>query len=153
MKSAYQQIMEEKLTLMIDPTVTEYGCELVELQYVQRKARALVRVLVDKQGGVTVDDCAAISHRISFLMDTSDPLDGQFILEVSSPGLDRPLTTPADFRRKVGELVKLSLKNETGNGGPQGQIMGVSDTAVTLRTEAGEEHYRLTDIIKGRIIF
>jgi len=153
MKSAYQKSMEERLTVIIDPVVTEYGCELVELQLVQRKANALVRVLVDKLGGVTIDDCAAVSHQVSFLLETSDPLEGRYTLEVSSPGLDRPLTTPADFRRKVGETVRLFVRNSQGSSERLGEIVQVDDQTLTLMTGDGEERCPLGDIVKGKIIF
>lgn len=153
MKSAYQKSVEEKLTSMIDPAVADYGCELVELQLVQRKANALLRVLVDKRGGVTIDDCAALSHQISFLLDASDPLESRYTLEVSSPGLDRPLTTPADFRRKVGETVKLTVQNEQGIREFTGAIESVDEAMLSLKTENGVERYPLANIIKGKIIF
>jgi ribosome maturation factor RimP len=153
MKSAYQKSMEERLTAIIDPVVTEYGCELVEIQLVQRKANALVRVLVDKRGGVTIANCAAISHQVSFLLDTSDPLDGRYTLEVSSPGLDRPLTAPADFRRKIGETVRLFIQDSQGSRERLGEIVQVDDRTLTLRTDDGEERCPLGDIVKGKIIF
>jgi ribosome maturation factor RimP len=153
MKSAYQKSMEEQLTAIIDPVVTEYGCELVELQLVQRKANALVRVLVDKPGGVTIADCTAVSRQVSFLLETSDPLEGRYTLEVSSPGLDRPLVTPADFRRKVGETVKLFVSNSQGNSERLGEIVQVDDQTLTLMTGDGEERCPLADIVKGKIIF
>ena len=153
MKSAYQKSMEERLTVIIDPVVTEYGCELVELQLVQRKANALVRVLVDKPGGVTIADCTAVSRQVSFLLETSDPLEGRYTLEVSSPGLDRPLVTPADFRRKVGETVRLFVSNSQGNSERLGEIVQVDDQTLTLMTGDGEERCPLGDIVKGKIIF
>jgi ribosome maturation factor RimP len=153
MKSAYQKSMEERLTAIIEPVVTEYGCELVEIQLVQRKANALVRVLVDKRGGVTIDDCAAVSHQVSFLLEASDPLEGRYTLEVSSPGLDRPLVTPADFRRKVGETVRLYFQNTIGTRERSGEIVQVDDQTLTLMTGDGEERYPLGDIVKGKIIF
>lgn len=153
MKSAYQKSMEERLTAIIEPVVTEYGCELVEIQLVQRKANALVRVLVDKRGGVTIDDCAAVSHQVSFLLEASDPLEGRHTLEVSSPGLDRPLVTPADFRRKIGETVRLFIQNSQGTREHSGEIVQVDDQTLTLRSGKGEERYQLGDIVKGKIIF
>lgn len=153
MKSAYQKSMEERLTAMIEPAVSEYGCELVEVQLVQRKANALVRVLVDKTGGVTIDDCAALSHQVSYLLDSTDPLDGRYTLEVSSPGLDRPLTTAADFRRKIGETVRLFLEREQGTREVVGEIVQVDDRTLTLKTEDGEKSCLLSDVIKGKIIF
>ncbi len=153
MKSAYQKSMEERLTTIIDPVITEHGCELVEVQLVQRRANALVRVLMDKPGGVTIDDCAAVSHQVSYLLDASDPLEGRYTLEVSSPGLDRPLTTPADFRRKIGETVRLFAKGPAGSYERLGKIVQVDDQTLTLKTGSGEERCPWSDIVKGKIIF
>lgn len=110
MKSAYQLEIEEKLRSLLEPVVADGGCELVELQFVRRKSSSLLRLLIDRLGGVTVDDCADISHRVSFVLETEDPIESRYTLEVSSPGLDRPLTTAADFRRKVGETVKVLVE-------------------------------------------
>jgi ribosome maturation factor RimP len=153
MKSAYQKSLEERLTVMIEPVVVEYGCELVEIQLVQRKANALVRVLVDKAGGVTIDDCTSVSHQVSYLLDANDPLESRYTLEVSSPGLDRPLVTQADFRRKIGETVRVFLQGEAGNREMVGEIAQVDDRTLTLKTGDGEERCLLSDIIKGKIIF
>lgn len=138
---------------MIEPVVVEYGCELVEIQLVQRKANALVRVLVDKAGGVTIDDCTSVSHQVSYLLDANDPLESRYTLEVSSPGLDRPLVTQADFRRKIGETVRVFLQGEAGNREMVGEIAQVDDRTLTLKTGDGEERCLLSDIIKGKIIF
>jgi ribosome maturation factor RimP len=154
MKSLYQLGMEEKLRTMMNPLISESGCELVEVQLVQRKLNSLVRVLVDRLGGVSLDDCATLSRQISYMLEVEDPIDRRYTLEVSSPGLDRPLTTPADFRRKVGELVKLSFRGTAAKTVEMtGEIVKVDDLNVTLRTSTGEESCLLSDIIRGKIVF
>ena len=153
MKSAYQKVMEERLTSLIEPLVIDCGCELVEVQLVQRKANALVRILVDKVGGVNIDECAEISRRVSFQLEVEDPIENRYTLEVSSPGLDRPLTTPADFRRKVGEVVKIMARSGEKDYDRTGEIVRVDERYVYLKTDEGEENCPLSEIIKGKIIF
>lgn len=153
MKSSYQIEMEGKLTAIAEPVVLEAGAELVELQLVQRKSSALVRLLVDKPGGITLDDCTEISRGVSFLLETADPLEGRYTLEVSSPGLDRPLTTEGDFRRKVGEEIKLYLKEEDRTIEVAGEILKVEDKRLTLMTAEGERKFPLENVVKGKIVF
>lgn len=152
-KSAYQLALEEKLVGLIEPVLSEVGCELVELQYVQRKSNALLRILVDRIGGVTLDECAEISRRASYLLEVEDPIESQYTLEVSSPGLDRPLTTGADFRRKVGETVRLFVQGDSGRFERVGKIVKVENDMLTLETDEGSEELALSQISKGKIIF
>ena len=153
MKSLFLKGLEEKLTALVEPIVAESGFELVELQLVQRKANSLLRLLIDKTGGVTIDDCALISQRVSYQLEVSDPIENRYILEVSSPGLDRPLTTPADFRRKIGETVKLTVQESGRTRETAGEIISVSDDTLTLRTEDGDVRWPLADITRGKIVF
>lgn len=152
-KSLYQKGMEEKLSAMMSPVIAENGCELVELQLVQRRSNSLVRVLVDKLGGISLDDCAELSRQISYLLEVEDPIERHYTLEVSSPGLDRPLTTAADFRRKVGESVKLNVKKADKSFEISGEITRVDEQSLTLTTSSGEETFLLSDVSKGKIIF
>lgn len=153
MKSSYQIEIEGKLTTIVEPVVLEAGAELVELQLVQRKSSALLRLLVDKPGGITLDDCTAISRGVSFLLETTDPLEGRYTLEVSSPGLDRPLTTEADFRRKIGEEIKLFFKQDERTMEVAGEIVKVEDKRLTLMTGEGEQDFLLENVVRGKIIF
>lgn len=153
MKSSYQIEIEGKLTTIAEPVVLEAGAELVELQLVQRKSSALVRLLVDKPGGITLDECAEISRGVSFLLETADPLEGRYTLEVSSPGLDRPLTTESDFRRKVGEEIKLFHRENERTIEVTGEILKVEEKHLTLMTGEGEKNFPLENVVKGKIIF
>ncbi len=153
MKSAFQQELESKLSTLLEPVISEAGAELVELQFVQRKSSALLRVLVDKVGGISLDECAEISRRTAFLLETSDPIEGRYTLEVSSPGLDRPLTTAADFRRKIGEQVRLTVRRGEQVGDVTGEITKIDATQLTLSTADGERDFQLADVVRGKIIF
>lgn len=153
MKSSYQIEIEGKLATLVEPVVLEAGAELVELQLVQRKSSALLRLLVDKPGGITLDDCTGISRGVSFLLETADPLEGRYTLEVSSPGLDRPLTTEADFRRKIGEEVRLSVKESERAIEVVGEIVKVENKRLTLMTVEGGRVFPLENVVRGKIIF
>lgn len=91
--------------------VEAVGFELVDAELVGGRQHRTLRVYIDGPRGVTVDDCANVSRQLSAILDVEDPFPGRYTLEVSSPGLDRPLVTPADFRRFQGETVKVRLLN------------------------------------------
>ncbi len=93
----------------------EYGFELVELSLSGRGRRTLLRVFIDKEGGITLGDCEAFSRRLESLLDVEDPIAGAYTLEVSSPGLDRPLKSLNDYQRSVGKLVRLVTKENVQN--------------------------------------
>jgi ribosome maturation factor RimP len=102
--------LRERLMALAEPLLGQLGYELVELEYAPGRSRSLVRVFIDKPGGVTVDDCERVSHELSALLDVEDPVPVAYTLEVSSPGLDRVLRTPEHFRRFVGDRVHVELK-------------------------------------------
>lgn len=101
---------ESGLTELIAPVVEGMGYELWGCEYVPRRNRSLVRVYIDRSEGVTLDDCGRVSHQLSGVLDVEDPVDKPYILEISSPGLDRLLLKVDHFRRFAGEQVKLKLK-------------------------------------------
>lgn len=94
----------------IEPELLSLGYELVEVEYTGPGHRATFRLYIDKPGGVTLDDCAAVTQFLNPFLDAAELVPGQYILEVSSPGIDRPLRKPADFERFRGEPVKVRTK-------------------------------------------
>ncbi len=153
MKSTFQQMMEDKVTSLLKPAIQESGFELVELKLVRRKSSSLLQLLIDKVGGITLDECAELSRQLSYLLEVDDPIEGRFILEVSSPGLDRPLTTEQDFRIKIGERVLVRIKSEGINSEVTGEIVAVEHDHLVLKTDSDQEKYPLTDIVQGKILF
>ncbi len=138
----------EKLTAVADRVAEYYGVEIVEVSHFPGKFQT-VRLLIDKKGGVTLDDCAAVSRRLSADLDIDDVVPGRYTLEVSSPGLDRPLKTPADFRRKVGESVTLKFKDDEGKRkSAKGIIARVNEKAVTI----GTTDYGWDRVIEAKVI-
>jgi len=97
---------------ILDPLLFEKAFELVDVQYRRESRGTVLRIYVDKQGGITIGDCAEISRELSTLLDVHDMVPGSYTLEVSSPGLDRPLRRPKDFERFKGNKVKIKTKSD-----------------------------------------
>ena len=88
---------EKKVLPLLEPIVAERGLELVDLEFVKEGANWYLRVYIDKEGGVSIDDCEAVSRALEAKLDEKDPIEQAYVLEVSSPGIDRPLKKDADF--------------------------------------------------------
>lgn len=101
---------QELLTQLIAPVVASLNCELWGMDYLTQGRYTTLRLYIDAEGGVSLDDCEKVSRQVSAVMDVEDPIDGEYTLEVSSPGLDRPLYTEAHYARYVGETVNLRLR-------------------------------------------
>ncbi|NWG87166.1 MAG: ribosome maturation factor RimP [Hydrogenophilaceae bacterium] len=136
------------LQALIEPTVAGMGYEVVALE---RVGRGLLRLFIDKPGGIQIDDCVRVSNQLTRLF-TVENVDYDR-LEVSSPGLDRPLVKEADFVRFAGEQaqVKLRLPME-GRRKVVGQLVGVQDGAVQMRTEQGEVAIPMAEIESARLV-
>jgi ribosome maturation factor RimP len=103
---------KEKIAKLVEPVIESEKMELVDLECLKMQSRWLVRVYIDKDGGVTFDDCTQISHQMGDLLDIYDIPPGPYTLEVSSPGLDRPLVKDVDFVRYQGHLVRIRLREK-----------------------------------------
>ena len=97
----------EKIRQLIEPVIESEGMEVVDVECLKMKFRWLVRIYIDKEGGVTIDDCSEISKQAGDILDVYDALPGSYTLEVSSPGLDRPLTRDKDFIKYRGSAVRI----------------------------------------------
>ncbi len=98
-----------KLRELIEPIVAGLGYETVGIELLPQGGHELLRIYIDREGGVTIDDCEQVSHQVSGMLDVEDPIRGEYTLEVSSPGVDRPLFRREDFARFVGRRAKLRL--------------------------------------------
>ncbi len=101
------EIVKKRVAAVALPVLEELGLELVEVQYRREQSGWVLRLIIDKQGGVSLEDCAAASREISQLLDIEDFIGQAYNLEVSSPGLDRPLKNMADFQRFTGRKAKI----------------------------------------------
>lgn len=102
-KEQYEQQTES----LLEPIVTGFGFELVDVEYVKEAGTWYLRAYIDKPGGITVDDCEAVSRKFSDILDEKDYIEDAYIFEVSSPGLGRPLKKEKDFQRSIGEEVEI----------------------------------------------
>ena len=102
-RESYEQKTEE----ILNPIVEEYGFELVDVEYVKEGSTWYLRAYIDKPGGINIDDCETVSRRLSDILDEKDYIDEAYILEVSSPGLGRPLKKEKDYKRSLGEEVEI----------------------------------------------
>ncbi len=97
----------EKVRQLAAPLATQEGMELVDVEFGGGGGRQILRIYIDRQGGVSLEDCTSVSRALSAALDVEDPLQGSYDLEVSSPGLDRPLRTPEHFQKYAGEKVRV----------------------------------------------
>ncbi len=98
---------EKKTEALVAPMMEEYGFELVDVEYVKEGSNMYLRAYIDKPGGITVDDCEMVSRRLSDRLDEEDFISESYILEVSSPGLGRPLKKEKDYARSVGKEIEI----------------------------------------------
>ncbi len=126
------------------PLLDSLGLELVELEYRKEGQGMVLRLFIDKPGGVMLDDCAAVSRELSELLDVEEIIDSNYNLEVSSPGLCRPLIKPADYERYAGRLVKIRtfemLEDAAGNKRKTflGELVGLDSGVVSLKLVEGQ---------------
>lgn len=143
----------EHLRSMLEPPVALMGCELVEIEYFPHGKNQTLRVYIDKDGGVTVDDCERVSYQISGVLDVEDPIAGHYTLEVSSPGLDRPLSKPEHFERFSGHEVKLRLSApREGRRNFKGLLKGFKNEQVELEVDGEDICLPLESIEKARLV-
>ena len=141
-----------ELRRLIEPAVAALGFELVGVEFKSGR-RGLLRVYIDSDDGVTVDDCQDVSHQVSALLDVEDPIPGQYSLEVSSPGLDRPLFRAADFERFAGQEVRVRLVAPLqGRRKFRGVLVGMRDDRVVVQVEEQELVVSLDEIDEARLV-
>lgn len=124
---------------LLEPAITALGCELVGVEYHPSGKHSLLRVYIDRPEGVTVDDCSAVSYQVSGLLDVEDPIPGHYTLEVSSPGLDRPLFQARDFERFAGQQIKLRTRFPIeGQRNFRGLLRGLHEQQVVIEEQDGK---------------
>jgi ribosome maturation factor RimP len=144
--------LRERLIALIEPVLARLGYELVELEYAAGRSQAVVRLFIDTPAGITVDDCERVSRDVAALLDVDDPIPTAYTLEVSSPGFDRVLRTPAHFERFVGERVFVELKApRAGRKRYTGVLQVASATGIELEVDKQKVEVRFEEIGKARL--
>ena len=133
---------------MFEPVATALGCELWGVEYLAQGRRALLRVYIEKEGGIGVDDCEKVSRQVGSVLDVEDPIQSEYTLEVSSPGMDRPLFKLEQFESNVGETVAVRLRLPfEGRRKFTGLLKGIENDEIVLEVD-NEEYvlpYELVD--------
>ena len=144
--------MTELTAELAAPVVAEQGCELWDVEYVKEAGQWYLRLYIDKEGGVNINDCEAISRRVSDLLDEADPIEGSYTFEVSSAGAERPLKRPSDFERFMGSPVTVRLyKNRDGRKEYAGTLAGYEDGAVLLQVGGETIRFEKAEIALVRL--
>jgi len=126
------------LVKLLEPVISAMGYEMLGIEHLDRGHGSLVRVFIDNEAGITVDDCERVSHQVTGILDVNDPIQGSYHLEVSSPGLDRPLFTLEQFRRFQGHKAQVKLHSKLdGRKNFKGEIGAVGDGSIILNEGDG----------------
>lgn len=150
-----KEVYEQKTEEILQPIVDEYQFELVDVEYVKEGGTWYLRAYIDKPGGITVDDCEMVSRRLSDILDEQDYIDEAYIMEISSPGLGRPLKKEKDFKRSLGEEVEIRTYRMIDK---QKEFTGIlksyDENTVTIELEdAAEKTFDKGDIALIRLAF
>lgn len=143
-----------ELEAVVRPVVEAAGLELVDVTFRREAGRRILRVTVDREEGVDLDTIAGTSERLSRRLDLEEFAPGPYTLEVSSPGVERPLRRPEEFVRRVGDKVKVRTTEPIeGARNHAGVLVAADDDGVTIATERGERTLRYGDISSARTVF
>jgi ribosome maturation factor RimP len=144
--------LRERLIALIEPVLAQLGYELVELEYAAGRTNAVVRLFIDQAAGISVDDCERVSRDVAALLDVDDPIPTAYTLEVSSPGFDRVLRTPAHFERFVGERIFVELQApRAGRKRYTGILKSVSAARIELEVDKQTVDVPFGEIAKARL--
>jgi ribosome maturation factor RimP len=137
---------------LLEPLLGRLGYELIELEYAPGTARALLRLYIDREGGVGLDDCERVSREVSSLLEVEDPIPSAYTLEVSSPGFDRLLRKPAHFGRFLGSRVFVELKEpRAGRRRYTGTLLTVDEGGIALEVDRERVAMTFAEIGKARL--
>jgi ribosome maturation factor RimP len=144
--------IKKKITELADSVAAQYAFEIVGVELAGSSRKLLIRIFVDKENGVTLDDCGKFSRALSALLDVEDPVPMAYVLEVSSPGLDRPLKELKDFQRSTGKLVRIITRAMIQEQNIfKGRITGVAGGNITLSFDDKEIEIPFDQISKARL--
>jgi ribosome maturation factor RimP len=149
--------MRDALMRLLEPPIEALGFDVVDIEYAQAGRGGILRVFIDRRAqdssiGITVDDCANVSHAVSEVLETRDPIKGHYTLEVSSPGFDRILRTRAHFERFVGERIFVELKLPIeGRRRYVGELKSVADGTIVVEVDGTAHSLPIDRIQKARL--
>ncbi len=144
----------QEIERLVTPILDEMGIELVDVAYFSGTGRHILRIYADRPTGITLDDCAVVSREIGHLLDVSDLLEQQYVLEVSSPGLDRPLKREKDFFRSVGKRIRIKTTvSLEGRRNFSGILRSVQNGMIKLELEDAVVSIPEKSVKKANLVF
>ena len=142
MHRRHNELME-----LLEPVITALGYEMLGIEYFKQKDGSMLRLYIDNDAGITIDDCTRVNHQVIGVLDVHDPIKEKYLLEISSPGLDRPLFTLEQFKRYPGQEVKMRLREKLdGRRMIRGVIKAVEEKAVIV-SDDGVDYLIPADVI------
>jgi len=142
-----------ELARLLEPTVEGLGYELADLELRIGGKNGVVRIFIDRPEGVGLDDCEVVSRQVSALLDVEDPVPGHYVLEVSSPGLDRKLTKPAHFQRFVGEEVRVQMRFPVeGRRRFRGKLLAAGEKTIEVEVDGITRSLPMVTIDSARLV-
>ncbi|WP_448566083.1 ribosome maturation factor RimP [Thalassotalea ganghwensis] len=144
---------EHKLTQMLRPAVEEVGKELLGVEFVSAGKHSILRLFIDHENGITVDDCAEVSRQVSALLDVEDPISTEYNLEVSSPGLDRPLFDLPHFEAVIGETINVKTSMPlNGRRKFKGKLVSIENDTLIVNVDGEEYELVFSNIDKANLV-
>lgn len=147
---------ERKIADMIEPAIADLGFSLVQVRLIGSQKLQTLQIMAENPdtGRLDLNSCTAISRSVSAILDVEDPIASAYQLEVSSPGMERPLTKSADFEKYTGETISLETEepDQDGQKRHRGLLTGFDGTAVTMTTDTGDIKVDLADIVKAKLV-
>lgn len=145
--------LEHALTEMLTPAVEALGFELLGIEFVRAGRHSTLRVYIDHPDGISVDNCADVSHQVSAVLDVEDPISTEYDLEVSSPGMDRPLFKEAHYQKVVGETVSVRLHMPMDNRRNfKGKVLACENGTLTVEVDGVSYQLAIANIEKGNLV-
>lgn len=142
-----------RLWELLEPVVSGMGYDLIEIEYQPSAKHGVLRLYIDLPGGIQLDDCTEVSRQVSAVLDVDDPIPGQYNLEVSSPGMDRPLRKAKDFTRFAGEIARIRMHAAIGGQRNfKGRITSADDETLQMECENGPVSLPMASIDKARLV-
>jgi len=144
---------EDKLTVLLRPAVEETGKELWGVEFVSAGKHSVLRIYIDHENGINVDDCAEVSRQVGAILDVEDPISTEYNLEVSSPGLDRPLFNKAHYQEIVGETVSVKLSIPlNGRRKFKGKLSAIENDSLIIIVDGEDYEIEINNIDKGNLV-
>ena len=144
---------EQKLTDMLRPAGEETGKELLGVEFISAGNNSVLRLFIDHENGINVDDCAEVSRQVGAILDVEDPISSEYNLEVSSPGIDKPLFEMSHFKAVVGEIVNVKLSMPlNGRRKFKGTLVAIEDNTLIVDVDGIDYELSLSNVDKANLV-